>query len=100
MSATYLRTSPYFSTPITSGYLDVMSFSNIPAQTDDLTFVITKDYEYRPDLLAYDLYQDSNLWWVFAVRNVSIIKDPVYDFTAGLSIRLPKLSTLKSSLGI
>jgi len=77
-----------------------MSFSNIPAQTDDLTFVITKDYEYRPDLLAYDLYQDSNLWWVFAVRNVSIIKDPVYDFTAGLSIRLPKLSTLKSSLGI
>ena len=57
-------------------------------------------YENRPDLLAYDLYGDVNLWWVFAVRNKDVIKDPVYDMVAGVTIRLPQMTTLKQSLGI
>jgi hypothetical protein len=55
---------------------------------------------HRPDLLAYDIYGDSQLWWVFAVRNKDIIKDPVYDMVAGITIRLPQMTTLKQSLGI
>lgn len=96
----YNKSSPYANTPIVNSYLDVINFKDIPSQKDDYLFEITKTYEKRPDLLAYDLYQDSNLWWVFAVRNKSIIKDPVYDFVTGTKIFLPKLSTLKNVLGI
>jgi len=97
---TYNKSSPYYTTNITNGYLDIINFRNIPTQRDDILFEITKTYENRPDLLAHDVYKDSRLWWVFCVRNKSVIKDPVYDFTAGTKIYLPKLSTLKAVLGI
>jgi hypothetical protein len=77
-----------------------MKFRDIPAETDDILFEVTSTYENRPDLLAYDLYSDVNLWWVFAVRNKSTIKDPTFDLVAGVKIYLPKLSSIKKSLGI
>ena len=96
----YSKTSPYYATDSSNGYLDVMKFRDIPAETDDILFEVTSTYENRPDLLAYDLYSDVNLWWVFAVRNKSIIKDPTFDLVAGVKIYLPKLSSIKKSLGI
>lgn len=96
----YNNTSPYYKTPIVYGYLDVIEFRDIPNERDDILFEVTNTYENRPDLLAYDLYKNSNLWWVFSVRNKRIIKDPVYDLKAGVKIYLPKLSTLKSVLGL
>jgi len=96
----YSKTSPYYTTELVNGYLDIMSFRDIPYQADDILFEVTNTYENRPDLLAYDLYKDSSLWWVFAMRNKSTIKDPVYDLVAGAKIYLPKLSTLNSVLGI
>lgn len=96
----YSKNSPYFNTTLEDGYLDVMELRDIPKQADDHFFEITKTYENRPDLLAYDLYKDSKLWWVFSVRNKSILKDPVFDFVAGTKIYLPKQSTLKAVLGI
>ena len=98
--AKYANTSPYYNTDQSNGYLDTISFRDIPQESDDILFEITSDYENRPDLLAYDLYGDTNLWWVFAVRNVSKIKDPIYDMTAGTKIYLPKISTLKQALGL
>lgn len=98
--ALYKGTSPYFKTSDDNGYLDVMVFRDIPSEADDILFEVTKTYEHRPDLLAYDLYQDVNLWWVFAARNVSILKDPVYDLEAGIRIYLPKITTIKAALGI
>ena len=95
----YAKTSPYYNTPITNNYLDVINFRDIPNQSDDLLFQVTATYEHRPDLLAYDLYKDAKLWWVFAVRNKSTIKDPVFDLVAGVSIYLPKASTLTQVLG-
>jgi len=96
----YSKTSPYYTTPVTNGYLDVMAFRDLPNERDDILFELTNTYENRPDLLAYDLYKDSRLWWVFAVRNKRIIKDPVYDLKAGVKIYLPKMSTIKTVLGI
>lgn len=96
----YSKTSPYYKTSIVNGYLDVIEFRDVPIEKDDLRFEVTNTYEHRPDLLAYDLYKDSKLWWVFAARNKRIIKDPVYDLKAGLVIYLPKLSTLKRVLEI
>lgn len=96
----YSNTSPYYKTPIVYGYLDVIEFRDLPNEKDDILFEVTNTYENRPDLLAYDLYKNSNLWWVFSVRNKRIIKDPVYDLKAGVKIYLPKMSTLKSVLGL
>jgi hypothetical protein len=98
--AIYSNTSPYYSTVEINGYLDIISFKDIPSQTDDILFEVTKKYQYRPDLLAFDLYDDVNLWWVFAVRNKNKIKDPVFDLTAGVKIYLPKITTIKTALGL
>ena len=96
----YSKTSPYFTTNVTGSYLDLLSLRDIPSQSDDILFTVTQQYSNRPDLLAYDLYSDANLWWVFAVRNKSVIKDPVFDMVPGQKIYLPKLSTINSVLGL
>jgi hypothetical protein len=81
------------------GYLDVLNFIDIPLEVDDIEFEITNLYMHRPDLLAYDIYGDSQLWWVFAVRNKDVLRDPVYDFVPGQRIFLPKLETIKNAVG-
>lgn len=96
----YSKSSPYYKTPINGAFLDIVEFRNLTGESDDVLYEITSRYEYRPDLLAYDLYGDSNLWWVFAVRNKDIIKDSIYDFYAGQRIYLPKKNSLKDNLGI
>lgn len=99
MASIYGKMSPYYETPFNGSYLDILTLRNIPNEIDDIQFEITTQYEYRPDLLAYDLYNNSELWWVFAVRNKDIIKDPIYDFYAGQMIFIPKQSSLRASLG-
>ncbi len=96
---TYAATSPYFLTQIENDYLGVMQFRDIPNNASDEEYEILQQHQYRPDLLAYDFYGDAALWWVFAVRNKDIIKDPIYDLSAGQKIRIPKLETLRG-LGI
>jgi hypothetical protein len=100
MAQGYSKASPYFNTAITGSYLDIVKFRDIPAVESDIEFTVTKQYEHRPDLLAYDLYGDARLWWIFAVRNKNVIKDPIYDLFAGQQIRLPKASALRTALGI
>jgi hypothetical protein len=97
---TYSNTSPYYTSNQNSGYLDILSYRDIPAESDDVLFEVSSRYQNRPDLLAFDLYDDVNLWWVFAVRNPSILRDSIYDLTTGIQIYLPKITTLKSALGI
>jgi hypothetical protein len=97
--ATYGATSPYYATGYSQFFLDVMVDTPIPRLTDDLSFIINQTYQYRPDLLAFDLYQNSNLWWVFYQRNPNSLTAPPLDFVAGKKIFLPKLSTLQEILG-
>lgn len=95
----YNKQSPYINTSITNGYLDVINFVDITGEVNDIQFTITTLYMHRPDLLAYDLYGDSNLWWVFTVRNKDILKDPIYDFVPGQVIYLPQLESIRKALG-
>lgn len=97
--ANYVSTSPYFLTSYTQFYLDVMTNRPIPRESDDVYFTLNQTYQYRPDLLAYDLYQQPGLWWVFYQRNPNALTAPPWDFEAGKSIYLPKLATLRSALG-
>jgi hypothetical protein len=97
--ATYDSTSAYFSTGYSQFFLDVMTNRPIPKQSDDQLMEINQVYQYRPDLLALDLYNNSNLWWVFYQRNPNTLTAPPLDFAAGVRIYLPKITTLRSVLG-
>lgn len=98
--AQYSNTSPYFATSENEISLDFFKPRALTADADDVSYTIDRIYAYRPDLLAYDLYGTPRLWWVFAQRNPNEIEDPIYDFEPGVTIQLPKLSNLKSDLGI
>lgn len=95
----YTSTSPYFLTPFTQFYLDNMVNRPIPRENDDVYFKINQTYQFRPDLLALDLYQQPGLWWVFYQRNPNTLTSPPWDFEAGRSIYLPKLANLRTTLG-
>ena len=98
--AVYGANSPYFTTPYSQFFLDVMANRTIPKEADDQMFMINETYQYRPDMLALDLYNDSALWWVFYQRNPNTLTAPPWDFVAGAQIYLPKISTLRTVLGI
>ena len=95
----YNVTSAYYNTPVNAKFMGMMVTRPIPKIVDDQMFEINTTYHLRPDLLAYDLYNDSSLWWVFAQRNPNTLKDPLFDFVQGTSIRLPRLSVLRKVLG-
>jgi len=100
MAVDYSKTSPYANTETFSFFLDVANIPNIPIDASDVSYSIDNIYKNRPDLLAFDLYGDSSLWWVFSVRNPSVLQDPVYDFIPGTKIYIPKKETLSATLGL
>ena len=97
--ATYDSTSPYYLTGYSQFFLDVMVNRPIPKQPDDQLLVINQTYQYRPDLLAFDLYGNPGLWWVFYQRNPNTLSKPPLDFKVNTNIYLPKITTLKTALG-
>lgn len=96
----YSNTSPWYLTKIKQNYLDVLSIRPVSAEADDFLYTIEPQYMYRPDLLAFDLYGEVNLWWVFIQRNLDVLQDPVFDFTPGKQIYIPKNSSLRTVLGL
>lgn len=102
MTTNYTSASFYYNTPSfdNNQFLDLLNYRAIPKQVDDVLFTIPPQYEYRPDLLSFDLYGDPTLWWVFAVRNPNTLVDPLWDFRSNTTIFLPKKTTLQSVLGI
>ena len=99
--ATYNQASPWHNTQIKNNeYLDILAIRPIPADSDDYVYTVEEQYTHRPDLLAFDMYNDHKLWWVFAQRNMDVILDPVYDITAGTEIYLPQANLLKKYLGL
>lgn len=98
--ARYSNSSPYAATPQNNLFLELLDIRPVPSEPDDFSYTIENQYRHRPDLLAFDLYGDAKLWWVFVQRNMSVIKDPIYDFEPGTTIFLPKKSNLEKFLGV
>jgi hypothetical protein len=98
--AKYSQRSPYSATKQNNLYLELLQIRPVPAQKDDFKYTIENQYNRRPDLLAYDLYGSSQLWWIFVQRNMDVLKDPIYDFVAGTVIFCPKKSNLQKFLGV
>lgn len=61
-------------------------YPNIEAKNDD-NYIITGT-EDRLDLIAYDFYGDSTLWWVVAMVN-NLEGDSIYP-PSGIYLRIPK----------
>ena len=97
--ASYDATSPYFTTTYSQFFLDVMNNRPIPKESDDVLTTISLTYQYRPDLMSFDLYGTPTLWWVFYQRNPNTLQAPPMDFATGTQIYLPKITTLKTTLG-
>jgi len=97
----YPQSSPYYDTNIVDDkFLDFLEYREIPQTPDDIYYELPQVYQYRPDLLAYDLYGDPRLWWVFAARNPNKLgPDPYFNFVAGIGIYIPNIVTLQVVLG-
>lgn len=100
MAVEYKSDSVYADTSLYSYYLDVLTPRIILPYKDDVLHTLTQVHQYRPDLLAYDLYQNDKLWWVFQARNPNAFEDPVWDFRLGAKFFLPKKETIDTALGI
>lgn len=98
-AVTYKKSSPWANTRQNKLYLELMTVRPVPSQSDDFLYVIENQYKHRPDLLAFDMYGDPKMWWVFVQRNMDVLKDPIYDFLPGTKIFLPKKSNLQKYLG-
>jgi len=96
----YNASSLYGTTQITENGLGFLDYRKIPEVVSDIKYIIKPQYNYRPDLLASDLYDDPNLWWVFKSRNPNVLEDPIFDFVAGVEIQIPNISTIKTVLGV
>lgn len=98
--AVYGTKSPWANTnTINKQYLDVLNIRPVPSSDDDVLYTVQPQFTHRPDLLAYSVYGTPKLWWVFAQRNMDVLKDPVFDLEAGVQIYLPRADKLQKFLG-
>lgn len=58
---------------------------------DEDVMVITKGFEYRPDLVSYDYYGYTDDWW--KILEFNKMKD-IFEFKTGVTISLPSLMTI------
>ena len=98
--AEYINTSPWYTTQFKQDYLDLLSIRPVSSEPDDFLYTIQAQYAYRPDLLAFDLYGEASLWWVFIQRNLDVLQDPIFDFVPGTKVYIPKKSSLFNVLGL
>ena len=93
---TYPQSSPYGLTPQSSWYIGRYVHRDILPASDDVKTAISSKYHLRPDKMAFDLYGSPVYWWVFMVRNMDAIRDPIWDHTAGKIIMVPSLAALQA----
>lgn len=96
----YDTSTPYNDTGYSQFFLDTWVNRPFPRLDDDILFVINQTYQYRPDMLAFDLYDNPKLWWVFYQRNPNTLTRAPFDFAAGTQIYLPQITTLQLALGV
>lgn len=98
MAEFHRRDSFLRNTDVYAGALDVNNLPVIPKNINDTSYKIDSKYNNRPDLLAYEIYENSYLWWVFLLRNPDILKDPIRDFRTGVIIRIPSRGVVEEIL--
>ena len=69
-------------------YYKPLKYPTIPLNSDDL--YITTTIGDRLDLLAYQFYKDTRLWWIIMNANVGTIRRDSFSLKPNLQIRIPK----------
>ena len=95
----YDRYSPYKNTSQTSWYLDIYNPIKIVEADDDEFFTIPAEYNCKPMAYAKYKYNSERLYYIFAITNPDIIKDPIYDFKVGVKIRVPTYERIQKLFG-
>jgi hypothetical protein len=67
----------------------------VPDPTDKIV-AVTQPFEGKLDVLAYELYGNTELWWVIAELNQ--IVDPLTEIKLGLQLRVPTKERLNNIL--
>jgi hypothetical protein len=81
-------------------FLDLNALPKMPKSLYDEEYTLSSADHKRPDLLAYKIYNNTRLWWVFALRNPDVLVDPINDFVEGTVIQLPSGDTVKRIAGL
>lgn len=96
----YSSGSQYYTTTQTSWCLNLLNLRDIEPDVSDQIIYLDSKYKNDPYRLAYDLYGNDKLWWIFMLVNKDTIIDPINDFKAGMVIRLPTAERVSTTLGI
>lgn len=96
---TYSKTSPYSATPQSNFFLGRYVHRAISSDAGDKLITLEARHQYRPDMLSQELYGTPQYYWVFMCRNMNVIRDLVWDFTAGTKIVAPSLAHIRSIVG-
>ena len=98
--ATFHRADSFLkNTGVYDIFLDVTTLPTVPKSISDEKYIIEPKYHNRLELLAFDVYGSTRLWWIIALRNIDSIEDPTRDATAGLEIYLPSRDTAQQLAG-
>ena len=79
-------------------YLGMNKLPKVSMANGDIV-IVPPECENRIDLFSYQQYGSSRLWWVIALANADIIRDPTWDFKAGIIVFVPRDANLTSNLG-
>jgi hypothetical protein len=86
----YDNNSPWRNTRVIfDKILDIQQPRYLHKDPLDMEYVIPQQFNLRPDLVSYEKYGTAKYWWIFSQRNPDIIQDPINDFTAGTTIKIP-----------
>jgi len=69
-------------------YYKPLKYPTIPLNSDDL--YIRTSVDDRLDLLAYQFYKDTRLWWIIMNANVGVIRRDSFSLKSNLLIRIPR----------
>ncbi len=89
-NSVFQKTSRYVmggKTEVSPEFLEWWNKTLLSNDPTDVTYILEKKFENRPDLLAYSFYGDPYLWWVICQYNA--ILDFNIDFVEGLVLRIP-----------
>lgn len=94
MATIYDSKSYLYNTPIKRFYEDV---ANMPSfkYADGDEIIVPTECQHRPDLLSYQQYGTSRLWWVIAMANADVLRDPVWDLRSGMTLFIPNKKSLR-----
>jgi|MDTC01.3.fsa_nt_gb hypothetical protein len=75
-------------------YYKNIEYPSIPEDINDI-YIISKSTD-RLDLLAFDYYRDSQLWWIISKANPDKVKRDSFFINPGLQIRIPSQSNISA----